>query len=74
MPNLEPLVQVRSYRGVDGDDVTLLVSPGQEVRVLATVVDVDDPNPLDEDGNIVEVTLHWRRTRGGDELTIDMEP
>ena len=76
--NLAPIIEVRSYRGIEdhGDyqDYTLLVSPGQDVRVLAVVKDIDDPDPTDDDNNIREVVLHWKLTRGGTERSILMEP
>ncbi len=66
--NLGPIIDVRSYRGiteVDGrEQLTVFVTPEQRVRILADVRDLDDPDPLDMDNNIRDVTLFWKVDSG----------
>jgi len=72
-----PVVNIRSFRGVrvvDGQEVVSpVVEPGDEIRVLVEAYDPDDPDPLDSDSNLAEVTLHWKRTRAGRERIVAME-
>jgi len=76
--NLPPVVQVRSYRGVtkdgNGETLTKIVDPSQQIRVLATIRDYDDPQPDDNDNNLKEVVLYWREAGNPNERSIAMEP
>ncbi|HAK94968.1 MAG TPA: hypothetical protein DCM87_08180, partial [Planctomycetes bacterium] len=68
---MAPLITARSYRAVKvlGDPAvetySLRVEGGDAVRIRFNVIDFDDPDATDSDGNIDEVTVYWKLTARG---------
>jgi hypothetical protein len=72
--NLAPLIEVRSYRGIKESEgcteYTIVIEPGQQIRVLARIQDLDALDPSDP--QLQETVLRWKLTSEGIDKTIGM--